>query len=144
MFSVACLQWLKWKIVVFPVRTKSFICVQRKAKCWDILHKLWKSWSGIRVCISPFWALSVSFNTRDRSYNLLLSQDKGHTRNCWTLCLLEVKPWVWKSWVATKGLDGLRMWSCGHSSLSMILPSPVHHVTPQSEEWCRREDKRPV
>ena len=87
MFSLVCLQWSKWKIV-FPVWTKSILCVWRKTKCWDTLQKLWESYSGIRVCIGPFWALFVSFNTGDRSYNLLLSQAKGHRSNCWCLCLL--------------------------------------------------------
>lgn len=34
---------------------------------------------GVR---KPIQALSVSFNTGDRSYNLLLSQAKGHVSNC--------------------------------------------------------------
>lgn len=148
MISLACLQWSKWKRAVFPIWTKSILCVWRKMNCWEVLQKLWESHSGIRVCVSPFWALSVSFNTRDRHYNLLLSQAKGHRSNCWScwsLYLLStVKHWFWKHWVASKGLDGLRIWFRRGSSLDMVLSNPVHCVTPQLEERCSRKDKQVV
>lgn len=100
-------------------------------KWWDILQNLWESYSGIRVHISPFGALSVTSNSGDRSYNLLLFRTKDHKSNCCSLWLLKVKHSVWRHQLATQGLDWLRMWLCGHSSLWMVLFSPVHHVIPQ-------------
>lgn len=67
--------------------------------------KLLESYSGIKMHISPFEALSVSSSSGDRSYNLLLSQAKDHKSNCCSLCLLDVKKCAWTHRVATKGLD---------------------------------------